>query len=188
MVTWFCATTRYFLVFIMNRRSFLRTIILAPIAVAIGVKTVALARHYPLEQLLLQLKRLPTDKLSSSGAWNVSAILQHLAQSIRYSRLGYPTAKSSAFQYTAGSVAFNLFAASGSMTHPLDEPIPGAPKLVSQVPNDVAMAELISEIELFIAWQGDLAPHFAYGSMSKAQYYSAHYLHIQNHLTELNMQ
>ena len=113
--------------------------------------------------------------------------MQHLAQSIRYSRLGYPQAKSALFQHTAGSVALNLFSAAGSMTHPLDEPIPGAPLLVNHLPADVAMAELVSEIEQFIAWQGDLAPHFAYGNLTKAQYYSAHYLHIQNHLTDIKL-
>jgi hypothetical protein len=161
---------------------------MAPIALAFGVKIVAMARHYPLDELLLQLKRLPAQKLVSNGKWQVSAVLQHLAQSIHYSRLGYPSAKSAMFQHTAGSVALHVFSAVGSMTHPLDEPIPGAPELVSNLPNDVAMAELISEIELFIAWQGDLAPHFAYGKMTKAQYYSAHYLHIQNHLTQISMQ
>jgi hypothetical protein len=171
----------------MNRRQFLLTTLATPFALAFGIKTVAMARHYPLDELLHQLKRLPPDKLRSSGSWNVSTILQHLAQSIRYSRLGYPQAKSALFQYTAGAAALNVFSASGGMTHALDQPIPGAPALISAVPNDVALAELISEIELFIAWQGDLAPHFAYGNLTKAQYYSAHYLHLQNHLSEIQL-
>lgn len=40
---------------------------------------------------------------------------------------------------------------------------------------------------MFIAWQGDLAPHFAYGHETKQQYYTAHYLHIQDHLTEISL-
>jgi hypothetical protein len=171
----------------MNRRTFLKTAGFSALAIALGVKVVAMARHYPLEQLLLQLKRLPAEKLSSSGQWSVSEILQHLAQSVRYSRLGYPAAKSALFQHTAGSAALNAFAALGDMHHPLDEPIPGAPVLSAEVPNDVALAELITELEMFIAWQGELAPHFAYGRLSKQQYYSAHYLHIQDHLSELSL-
>jgi hypothetical protein len=171
----------------MNRRRFLLTTLTVPVVLAFGVKTVAMARHYPLDELLLQLKRLPADRLSSHGQWNVSVIFQHLAQSIRYSRLGYPSAKSALFQYTAGAAALNVFSATGSMSHPLAQPIPGAPALVGNVPNDVALAELISEIELFIAWQGDLAPHFAYGNLTKAQYYSAHYLHLQDHLSEIQL-
>jgi hypothetical protein len=172
---------------VMNRRKFLLGALAAPLVIGFGIKTVAMARLYPLDTLLSELKRLPPDRLSSTGDWSVSEVLQHLAQSVRYSRIGYPQAKPAVFQYTAGAAALNVFSAAGSMTHPLDQPIPGAPTLVGRVPNDVAMAELISEIELFIAWQGDLAPHFAYGSLSKAQYYSAHYLHIQNHLTEISL-
>jgi len=171
----------------MNRRKFLRAALLTPVVLFAGVKTVAMARHYPLDELLTQLKRLPPDKLFSKGNWSVSMILQHLAQSIRYSRLGYPEAKSALFQYTAGAAALNVFTATGNMTHPLDEVIPGAPALIAEVPNDVAMAELIAEISQFIAWQGELAPHFAYGNLTKAQYYNAHYLHIQNHLSEISL-
>lgn len=171
----------------MNRRKFLFTAIGVPLTIAFGTKIVAMARHYPLDELLAQLKRLPAAKLASHGNWSVSKVFQHLAQSIRYSRVGYPKMKSTLFQYTAGAAALSVFSARGSMSHPLDEPIPGAPKLVDAVPDDVALAELISEIELFIAWQGDLAPHFAYGKLSKAQYYSAHYLHVQNHLQEITL-
>jgi len=171
----------------MNRRKFLLGTLAVPVVIGFGIKVVATARLYPLDTLLSELKRLPPERLTSSGSWNASAVLQHLAQSIRYSRLGYPEAKPVVFQHTAGAAALNVFSAIGSMTHPLDQPIPGAPTLVGSVPNDVAMAELISEIELFINWQGDLAPHFAYGSLTKAQYYSAHYLHVKNHLTEISL-
>lgn len=171
----------------MNRRRFLQVAIAVPVTLLLGSKVIAMARHYPLQEMLTQLKRLPPAKLISHGHWSVSTVLQHLAQSIRYSRLGYPEAKTALFQYTAGSIAFNAFAAAGSMQHPLDQPIPGAPALVNDVPNDVALRELITELELFIAWQGELAPHFAYGPLSKQQYYSAHYLHIQQHLTEISL-
>ena len=137
----------------MNRRKFLLTAVGAPLAVAFGTKVVAMARHYPLDELLAQLKRLPAAKLTSHGNWSVSKVFQHLAQSIRYSRLGYPQAKSALFQYTAGAAALNVFSASGTMSHPLDEPIPGAAKLVDAVPNDVAMAELVTEIDPVIVHQ-----------------------------------
>ena len=171
----------------MNRRRFLQFAVAAPLLALTTTKLVAMARHYPLSELLLHLRRLPAAKLNSSGAWSVSEIFQHLAQSVRYSRLGYPVANTALFQYTAGTLAFNAFAATGAMQHPLDEAIPGAPALVSAVPADVALAELISELELFISWQGDLAPHFAYGKLSKQQYYSAHYLHIRDHLQQISL-
>lgn len=171
----------------MNRRTFLQFAIAIPLLAVTATKLVAMARHYPLSELVRELQRLPAAKLSSNGHWSVSEIFQHLAQSVRYSRLGYPLANPALFQYTAGSLAFNAFAASGVMQHPLDEAIPGAPALVTALPADVALAELISELELFISWQGDLAPHFAYGTLSKQQYYSAHYLHIRDHLAQISL-
>ncbi|MGI5308087.1 DUF1569 domain-containing protein [Rheinheimera sp. WS51] len=171
----------------MQRRKFIQFALAVPVATLLGTKVVAMVRHYPLADLLQQLKRYPADKLINHGDWPVSQILQHLAQSVRYSRLGYPEHKSTLFHYTAGSIAFNAFAASGSMHHALNEPIPGAPSLVNKVPNDVALAELIQELEIFIAWQGDLAAHFAYGHLTKQQYYTAHYLHIQDHLKQISL-
>ncbi|MDC0709076.1 DUF1569 domain-containing protein [Stigmatella sp. ncwal1] len=170
----------------MNRRKLLYTAIATPVVLVLGVKTASMARHGALSELLAQLQSLPADKLRSTGRWSVSEIFQHCAQSIRFSRLGYPQAKSALFQNTAGAAALNVFSAAGKMQHPLDEAIPGAPALVSGLPNEVALAELVSELEKFMAWQGELAPHFAYGKLSKAQYDSAHCLHVKNHLSEVS--
>lgn len=169
----------------MNRRQFLQTAALSPIALVLGVKFIATLRPYPLQELQTQLRAMQPHRLTSSGVWNVSQIFQHCAQSIRYSIYGYPEHYSALFKNTAGKLALNAFAASGSMRHPLDEVIPGAPVLQADVPNDVALRELMYELQQFINWQGELAPHFAYGSLTKAQYYSAHYLHLQSHLAEI---
>ncbi|WP_075009513.1 DUF1569 domain-containing protein [Stigmatella aurantiaca] len=169
----------------MNRRTLLYTAIATPVVLALGVKTAAMARHGPLSELLAQLQGLPADTLRSTGRWNVSEIFQHCTQSIRFSRVGYPLARSALFQNTAGAAALNVFSAAGEMHHPLDEAIPGAPALVSGLPNEAALAELTSELKQFMDWQGELAPHFAYGELSKSQYDTAHYLHLRNHLREV---
>ncbi|MGP9800323.1 DUF1569 domain-containing protein [Rheinheimera sp. NSM] len=171
----------------MNRRQFLTGALCAPVVLVLGVKSVATLRHYPLGQMLREIKALPADRLSSSGNWNVSEIFQHCAQSIRYSMTGYPQAKPAWFQLTAGKAAFNTFVAKGSMDHPLDEAIPGAPELVTEVPNSVAQAELVYVLEQFIAWQGRLEPHFAFGELNKIDYFKAHYLHLQNHLSQISL-
>lgn len=169
----------------MNRRQFLKTAAIAPFVIVVGNKFIATLRHYPLHELQTKLRAMQPERLVSHGKWNVSQIFQHCAQSIRYSIYGYPEHYSALFKNTAGKLALNFFAAKGSMQHPLDENIPGAPDLVADVPNDIALRELMFELQQFINWQGDLAPHFAYGSLTKAQYYSAHYLHLQNHLSEI---
>lgn len=169
----------------MNRRQFFQTAAITPIALILGAKFIATLRPYPLQELQTRLRAMQPERLVSTGSWNVSQIFQHCAQSIRYSLYGYPEHYSALFQNTAGKLALNAFAAKGSMQHPLDEVIPGAPALAADVPNDVSLRELMFELQQFINWQGELAPHFAYGSLTKAQYYSAHYLHVQNHLQEI---
>ncbi|MDP4537028.1 DUF1569 domain-containing protein [Alkalimonas collagenimarina] len=169
----------------MDRRQFIGIAVGTPIVLLLGSQLGAILRRYPLQELSTQLQHLPLHQLRSTGSWSVSEIFQHCAQSIRYSRVGYPEQRSALFKYTVGAVALGAFSSIGRMHHPLDEALPGAPALKAEVPLDVAQAELVVELELFIAWQGELAPHFAYGRLSKAQYYNAHWLHLQNHLQEV---
>lgn len=170
----------------MNRRNFLIATISTPIVLAFGIHSVANTRQYSLNELVRQLKALSAAQLTSTGQWSVSEIFQHCAQSIQFSRMGYPQAKSAIFQYTAGASALAVFSASGHMTHPLDEPIPGAAKLDTTLPAGDALTMLVNELEHFMVWQHDLAPHFAFGNLNKAQYTAAHYLHVQNHLAEID--
>lgn len=170
----------------MNRRLFLKAALWTPVAAAVGIKITAEIRPYPLRDLLHQLQGLKPAQLTSSSSWSVSETFQHCAQSIRFSIFGYPQHYSPWFQHTAGTIALNVFAATGKMHHPLDQPIPGAPALIPELPSDVALQELIYELQQFLSWQGQLAPHFAYGKLSKAQYYSVHYLHLQSHLAEIS--
>jgi hypothetical protein len=171
----------------MNRRQFLHASLLAPVVLVLGSKLVATLRPYPLSDILVQLKALPPERLKSSRQWNPSQILQHCSQSISYSIDGYPEARSPFFQYTIGKLAVNAFAASGQLHHPLEEGIPGAPLLEPSLPNDVALRELIFTLQQFIDWQGALQPHFAFGSLTKAQYYSVHYLHLKSHLAKISI-
>ena len=171
----------------MNRRQFIKASVLTPVALILTSKLVATLRPYPLSDILVQLKALPAERLTSSGSWNVSQILQHCAQSISYSIYGYPQARSPLFQYTIGKLAVNAFAATGKLHHPLDEAIPGAPALEPNLPNDVALRELVYTLQQFMDWQGQMQPHFAFGSLTKAQYYSVHHLHLQSHLEQISI-
>lgn len=169
----------------MDRRHFIGIAIGTPVLLLVGTKLGAMVRRYPLQELSAHLQHLPLQQLKSTGRWSVSEIFQHCAQSIRYSRLGYPEHRSALFKHTVGATALAAFSSIGKMHHSLDEVLPGAPPLQALVPLDVALAELVVEVEQFISWQGELAPHFAYGRLSKAQYYNAHWLHLQNHLQEV---
>lgn len=119
------------------------------------------------------------------GAWPLGAVLEHLAQSIEMSMDGYPQSRSALFQGTAGSAAFAWFKWRGRMSHGLAEPIPGAPALGAGADWRPASMRLRGAISRFNGYNGPLKPHFAYGSLSKAEFALAHRLHIANHQEEI---
>lgn len=123
----------------------------------------------------------PGARWRSSGAWSLSQTLQHLAQSVEGSLQGYPQSKPAWFTHTVGRAAHALFDARGSMTHALDEPIPGAPPLDEALPLDAAVLRLLRAMDAFEAHTGPLAPHFAYGALDKPAYARAHQMHLAAH-------
>ncbi|WP_430460642.1 DUF1569 domain-containing protein [Thalassolituus sp. LLYu03] len=170
---------------VFSRRGFIRASLLGSGAVVLGgiaVKTVADQSDVSLSALKDELNAMPWASLTNAGSWNISQVLQHLAQSIDYSMDGYPQMKPEWFRLTAGSAAFNVFGAMGKMRHPLDQEIPGATPLVVQMPVADALAQLNMAIDRFLQNTAPLAPHFAYGDLSQRQYETAHWLHIRNHL------
>ncbi|MFM6990747.1 MAG: DUF1569 domain-containing protein, partial [Rhodoferax sp.] len=83
-----------------------------------------------LDDVMRWLDRLDrATQVSSSTAWKISAVLEHMAQSVDMSMDGFPEPKSALFQATLGSAAFAVFRLRGKMSHGLTEPIPGAPAL-----------------------------------------------------------
>lgn len=133
------------------------------------------------------------DKLHKSaeakaiGAWPLSSVLEHLAQSIEMSMDGFPEPKSALFQNTLGAAAFGVFRWRGRMTHSLSEPIPGAPALTAPADWRPAAQRLQAAIIRFEGHQGALKPHFAYGALDKADYALAHSFHIANHQDEIRV-
>jgi hypothetical protein len=73
------------------------------------------------------------------------------------------------------------------MTHVLNEPIPGAPLLNTNVDVITALNRLKKSLIDFDNYQGSLAPHFAYGKLTKDQYEAAHVMHLYNHLQEIKI-
>ncbi|WP_239024330.1 DUF1569 domain-containing protein [Ramlibacter humi] len=129
------------------------------------------------------LERAPAVR--ATGAWPLSAVLDHLAQSVEMSLDGFPQPKSELFQHTAGSAAFAVFKWRGRMSHGLAEPIPGAPALSAGADWRLSALRLRHAIGRFQANQGALKPHFAYGALSKGDYSLAHAFHIANHQDEI---
>jgi hypothetical protein len=166
----------------MKRRKFL----ILPLACAGGVAMADLPKVQSLDDSLGWLDRLEkATSVKAIGAWPMGAVLEHLSQSIEMSMDGYPQLKSALFQGTAGSAAFAYFKWRGRMNHDLSEPIPGAPALAAGADWKPAALRLRKAISRFNAYNGALQPHFAYGTLSKAEFALAHNLHIANHQDEI---
>jgi hypothetical protein len=175
----------------MKRRQLLKASLVG--SVLVGVSGAAVwfsieSNQEPLtiEAALARLNQLSAVTISSEGEWSVFQVFNHCAQSVEFSMTGYPKHKSDLFKRTAGSLAFSAFSSKGKMTHGLSESIPGAPELETSGKIDLAIERFRQSMIDFERYQGELAPHFAYGELSKKQYEKAHVMHFYNHLKELS--
>ena len=136
---------------------------------------------------LTELKQLEQNTVISSTNWNLAQILNHCAQSIEFSMVGYPELKSVIFRKTVGKIAISVFLNRGYMNHGLNDEIAGAPKLSGDANLEEAFGRLYKSIEAFKNFSGELKPHLAYDSLSKEDYEAAHAIHIANHLSSVTI-
>lgn len=173
----------------MNRRKLLKRSVLLGAVGVVGGSGIWMLSGYDVTKLTIAQARkdltgIDLSQASLNGGWNMSQVLNHLAQSIEYSMTGYPEHKSERFKETLGQAAFSVFSYRGRMTHDLIEPIPGAPIL--QADNTkMALNRLLMALDDFSNFKGDLKAHFAYGKLNHAEYTLAHVMHINNHLEEV---
>ncbi|MBV8034110.1 DUF1569 domain-containing protein [Roseateles sp.] len=169
----------------MDRRAALKTttVLLAatPLAGCTG-RLDTFATWKEAQQAVLEL--LFTPKVVHGSPWNLSQVLQHLAQSIEFSMQGFPVLKGAWFRSSIGSAAFAVFNARGAMSHDLAEPIPGAPPLDASQVLKTSVNRLLEAMDAFAQFNGTLRPHFAYGELTKPQYERAHLMHLANHWTQ----
>ena len=157
----------------------------APVAVSM-VRPAALAAPAfgSIDAAVRTLEQLRTSAPRMTGAWDLPHVLHHVAQSIEYSLGGFPDLKPAWFRASVGSYVFALFNARGQMAHSLNEPIPGAPEIAQGQPLGPAIDHAIAALQAFDRHAGALAPHFAYGALSKPDYTRAHLMHLANHWAE----
>ncbi len=114
-------------------------------------------------------------------AWPLAQALAHCAQSIEYSLTGYPQLRSGLFRATIGPIAKKKFIRANRMSHDIAAPVAGAPALEGVAVGD-AKARLVAAVAAFVAHDGPLAPHLAYGACTKPEYAVLHRLHVEDHL------
>jgi hypothetical protein len=176
----------------MNRRNFVKATVGSGVAIGLAAGAVWFSIDKNTEPLTIEaalstLKSIRGNPISHRGEWNPIEVFSHCAQSVEYSMSGFPEHKSDLFKNTVGHLAFSAFSAKGKMTHGLNEPIPGAPELGLESHLMQALARLERSMLDFKNYQGKLAPHFAYGDLSKEEYESAHVMHLYNHLLEIKI-
>jgi hypothetical protein len=123
--------------------------------------------------------------ITLSGAWNLVQHLAHCSQSIEFSMQGFPEQKSAVFQKTAGALAFAVFKGRGAMSHNTNEPIPGAEALSPNAALEAAFKRLSTALDAFKHYDRELAPHFAYGQLTKGEYTIAHTMHLADHAARM---
>jgi len=177
----------------MKRRQFIKTGIVGGLSLgALGAGAVWLnipTNKAPLtiDAALAKLDELSKQVILSSGEWNPYQIFTHCAQSIEFSLTGFPDHKSDFFKNTAGQLAFSAFSTKGQMRHNLSEPIPGAPRIDSDADIQTSLSRFKTSLLDFQNFKAELAPHFAYGALSKQEYERAHVMHFYNHLQEIRV-
>ena len=131
------------------------------------------------------LTNLKSQPMIKNGKWDLAHTLHHAAQSVEFSMKGFPSHKPDWFKSTFGQAAFAMYSSRGSMSHTLDEPIPGAPDIAQGQPLSEAVDHIVTALKTFELYQGVLFQHFAYGELNKTDYTRAHLLHLADHWREV---
>lgn len=134
-------------------------------------------RLHSFDQVLAEL-----DRLEGADRPSLGRILAHCAQSIEYGLEGFPVARAWIFRATIGRLAKWKFLRDGALKHDLDAEIPGAPSVEGTTFSD-GVARLREAIARFRAHQGPLAPHFAYGPLSRDEAERLQSMHVADHLS-----
>ena len=174
----------------MKRRQFIGTLVAGGATASLVGGTaawisIAVETNLSIDAALEKLEKLSGKSIFSIGEWDPQQIFMHCAQSIEYSIYGFPEHKSEVFKNTLGQFAFKLFSSKGKMLHGLNEPIPGAASILPGKDIEKSLNYLKNMLLQFKQYKGELAPHFAYGVLSKDEYEAAHVMHIYEHLTEI---
>jgi hypothetical protein len=174
----------------MNRRVFILGSIASGVFMSGGATWLGIDQHQEpldIDFALSKLNKLMKQNPRTTGDWNLYQVFTHCAQSVEYSMLGYPVHKPDIFKNTVGKTAFSLFSSKRKMIHALDEAIPGAPDFSNEGSIAVAFERFKQSLIDFKEYEGALAPHFAYGALTKQQYEMAHVMHFNNHLQEVEL-
>lgn len=132
------------------------------------------------EALLVEVREVMNEAPAGFGL-----AMAHCAQSIDCSIDGYPKPAAWPVRALIGPRVLKRFLKQGFMRHDTNAPVPGAAAPPSGLSAAEGVAKLEAAIARFKSHTAALAPHFAYGPVSKAAYETVHAMHAANHLDAL---
>lgn len=132
------------------------------------------------DALLSEVRAVVTEAPAGFGA-----AMAHCAQSIDCSIDGYPKPAIWPIRALIGPRVLKRFLAQGFMRHDTNAPVPGVAPPDPALSSADGLAKLEAAITRFRGHTGPLAPHFAYGPVSKSAYEAVHAMHVANHLDAL---
>jgi|HubBroStandDraft_1064217.scaffolds.fasta_scaffold127205_2 hypothetical protein len=135
--------------------------------------------------MLAEVDRLASIPVTVVGNWTLSQIFEHCGQSIGYSMTGYPQPRSKLFRLTIDRIAKSKFLGQGYMSHDLEAPVAGAPALGTGDDVATAASKLRDVVSKMQAFQGEPAPHLAYGPCTLAEYERIHAMHFADHASRV---
>ncbi len=123
--------------------------------------------------------------IDTAGQWGLPVMLDHCAESLEFSLTGYPEMKPEWFRMTVGPIAKHVFLMQGKMSHNTLDPIPGDEGMPHSSNEKEAFERLFRAISTFKTWNREVAEHFAYGKLDRAEAEKLQAFHIADHLSKI---
>lgn len=133
-----------------------------------------------LEDVLKAIEQIEQGGFKLHGTWDATQHIDHCAQAIQFSMVGYPILKPAILRKTIGKLAFHIFNLRGHMSHHTQQITPGAIPTESNNLMDSIKIYKQSALQL-LNWNKPLYPHEFYGQLTKKNHIKAHTLHFANH-------
>lgn len=138
-----------------------------------------------LSDVKTELLRIDAKSQSKIKNWTFYEILSHCSQTIEYSMTGYPAMKPALLRNTVGRLVIKRFLRQGYMKHNLSAHVPGGEAITNSGSTEEGIQRLIKSIEKFQAFNGKLALHLIFGTLSKEEYDKYFSMHVADHLSEV---
>ena len=137
-----------------------------------------------LNDVLADLDKLEQSNITTSGNWSLYQILSHLSNSIEFSMTQYPHLLPLAVRRTVGKRGLKALLKNQEMQPGVQNPAAPQSREESDRSHEVqAFSALRKAIADFQAYDGPLAEHPAFGTVSKDEFEKVHAYHCALHLS-----